>query len=270
MAILQNFQPASQFSFRDVSKVLFKTFTNTVSETVHIIFDDYRYESMKNAVRNRRGISATHGVQYKNILPSYSVKSWKSIMASSNNKVEIVKFLVSDWKKEEFTDDLFGKTLFVTEEHLCWRISKNEGILISELENNQEEADTRILLHTNYATGPVIIHADDTDIILNYCQSLPECHIKIGKGKKTRIIDIYSVKNTANQNYHPEFCEGLLGLQAFSGCDTVSSFSGKEKTKVINLILKYPEFIPSFVELGQNWSVTEGLIDNLIVFVCAL
>ena len=40
--------------------------------------------------------------------------------------VEIVKFLVSEWKKEEFRNDLSGRTLFVTEENLCWKISQNE------------------------------------------------------------------------------------------------------------------------------------------------
>ena len=42
---------------------------------------------------------------------------------------------------------LNGKTLFVTAERECWKITENGSESVAELTSNQEEADTRLLLH---------------------------------------------------------------------------------------------------------------------------
>ena len=36
------------------------------------------------------------------ILPGYKVNSWSKLLSIASNKVEIVKLLVFQWKKEEF------------------------------------------------------------------------------------------------------------------------------------------------------------------------
>ena len=98
MAILQKFQPASRSSFGDVSKGLFKLFTATSCNKIHVLLDVYRTLSIKNMERLRRGTS-TESVQYKNILPAHPVKSWSKIMSSSKNKEETVKFLSEEGRK---------------------------------------------------------------------------------------------------------------------------------------------------------------------------
>ena len=95
MAVLQIFQPASKSNFRTVSKSLFSTFTSPVSSSIHVIFDVYLNISIKDLGRQRRSSGADEGVLYKNILPSFPVKSWAKVMSTSNNKEEVVTFLVS-------------------------------------------------------------------------------------------------------------------------------------------------------------------------------
>lgn len=94
--------------------------------------------------------------------------------------------------------------------------------------------------------------------------------MKVGKGTKTRIINIKSIRDSVIEKYDEHFFNALLGLHAFTGCDSISSFAGKGKVKAINIFMKYPEFIPFFSELDKNWVATEELIDNLEEFVCVL
>ena len=124
---------------------------------MHIVFDVYRDIYIKNAERSKRNLNVIEGVRYKNILPSYPVKSWKSVLAIQSNKTEIVKFLVSEWKKIKFIDKLKDKNLYVTEGSCYWRLSSNICEIIPELACSHEAADTRMLLHTSYAEGPTVI-----------------------------------------------------------------------------------------------------------------
>ena len=74
-AVHQKFQPASRSSFGEVAMALFMYFTSSPSQSVHIVFDEYRTVSIKNMERARRGTKSEEGVQYKNILSAYPVKS---------------------------------------------------------------------------------------------------------------------------------------------------------------------------------------------------
>ena len=94
--------------------------------------------------------------------------------------------------------------------------------------------------------------------------------MKVGKLTKTRILDIRSIKSTLIQKFHPEFCNALLSLHALTGSDSISSFVGIGKIKAINILMEYPEIVRFLVELGESWSVTEEMIDNIIEFVCTL
>lgn len=68
--------------------------------------------------------SGSEGIKFKNILPGYKVSSWSKLLSIASNKVEIVKFLVSQWKKEEFIirSKLGNRTLYVTIQDECWKL----------------------------------------------------------------------------------------------------------------------------------------------------
>ena len=61
-----------------------------------------------------------------------------------------------------------------------------------------------MVLHSKSSQGPVVIHSDDTDVfmlLLGHLLDLPQCFMKIGKGAKTRVIDVNAIKSTITSQY---------------------------------------------------------------------
>ena len=278
MAVLQKYQPPSGSTFRTLAQTLLQICSSHISRKFHVVFDVYRDVSIKNPERSKRSAGSVEGIRYKNILPSYPIKSWKKLMSIQSNKTEIVKFLVSEWKKPEFTAKLEGKIMYVTEGSSCWRIKEDSSEIVPELECSHEEADTRMLLHAKYANGPVVIHADDTDVfilLLGHCNVLANMHMKIGKGSQSRIIDINKVKAAIASKLHAkiscqEFCRSLIGMHAFTGCDSVSALAGKGKSRALKLLMANSDYVAAFSNLGNTWLVSADLLSKLEEFVCSL
>ena len=57
---------------------------------------------------------------------------------------------------------------------------------------------------------------------------------------------------------------------SFSGCDSVSSFYGKGKKKVLQTAAKKEEHLDAFTELGQKFPPSRDLIQKIKCFVCHL
>ena len=87
-----------------------------------------------------------------------------------------------------------------------------------------------------------------------------------GHGNKKRLINITEL----GSHYSENLCNALLGLHAFSGCDTVSAFKGKGKIKPMKLLLKSPSFCQVLAQLGEQWDVTDELISGMKKCVCAV
>ena len=54
--------------------------------------------------------------------------------------------------------------LYVTEGSKCWKLTTGSTDNVPELESSHKKADTHMILHAK--NGPVIIHADDTDVMV--------------------------------------------------------------------------------------------------------
>ena len=96
-------------------------------------------------------------------------------MSITSNKVEIVKLLVSQWKKEEFRSKLGDRTLYVTIQDECWKLDTTTSEPVPELKCSHEEADIRMILYAQHAGGTCVIHSDNTDVqilLLNHSQAL--------------------------------------------------------------------------------------------------
>ena len=79
---------------------------------------------------------------------------------------------------------LKGKTLFVTAESECWKITEKGSENVAELTSNQEEADTRLLLHAKHAAQEgyeaVAVISEDADVfvlLLNFSSIINEVSI---------------------------------------------------------------------------------------------
>jgi len=70
-----------------------------------------------------------------------------------------------------------------------------------------------------------------------------------------------------------DICTALIGLHAFTGCDSVSAFAGKGKVSAYKLMRKQTiktKYQQTFISLGQKWDLDKQVLDNLVMFVCTL
>ena len=211
-------------------------------------------------------------------MPGYQIKSWNKFLTISSNKSELVKFLVSQWKKSEFREKLGEKVMFVTEEDQCWKLESTSCDKVPELTCNHEEADTRMILHAEHSGGTSIIHCDDTDVLvllLSHSNSLGRCYLKKGRGSKSRIIELSQVveklvKQLAAGIHRQEFLKSLIGAHSLTGCDTVSAFAGKGKWKAFKLLLKNKSYVETMMELGESWQLSDETFHGIESFLCHL
>jgi hypothetical protein len=67
-----------------------------------------------------------------------------------------------------------------------------------------------------------------------------------------------------------EVCTSLVGLHAYTGCDTVGAFSGLGKIKELKMIQKEPTFRVTFGSLDESWDLSPVLLKGLEAFTCQL
>ena len=89
---------------------------------------------------------------------------------------------------------------------------------------------------------------------------------KCGTENRTRYIDIGKLANSLGD----DVCQSLIGLHAFTGCDTVSAFAGRGKLAALKLLKKNDKHKKIFKQLGESWDVSQDLFDNLEAFVCQM
>ena len=65
-------------------------------------------------------------------------------------------------------------------------------------------------------------------------------------------------------------CTALLGMHAFTKCDTTSAFKGIGKMKTIKFLRKMPRYLAAFASLGESWEMLEELIDITEEFTCTM
>ena len=87
-----------------------------------------------------------------------------------------------------------------------------------------------------------------------------------GSKCKRRFLNISQLAH----DFTPLYCYALLGLHAFSRCDTTSAFKGIEKGKPIKLLQKKPHYQIVFQNLGKSWDVSEDLFLPLEEFTCSM
>ena len=126
---------------------------------------------------------------------------------------------------------------------------------VAELASTHEEADTRILLHAKHAShdySAIVIVAEDTNVFI-LCLAFQRqidsaMHIKCESASRVRYTDVRKVAGVIGQNA----CTSLLSLHAYTGCDSVSSFTGRGKLAALKLLEDNVNFQETFRQLGQS------------------
>ena len=239
-----------------VAERVFEMVTSTCSMRIDVLFDMYHEVSIKNVERIKR-VTTSDGVQYKNILPAYTVKSCNKLLSVTANKPEIVKFLVSQWKTDASRSRLGNRIMYITIKEQCWQLDVRTCEPVPELQYNHEEADTCMVLHARHTAGPCVIPFDDTDVfilLLSHSRDLGECYIKKGRGAKTRLIKLSKVVSTLEKQLDrgiekQSFMKALIGIHAITGCDTSPPSLVKESGKEYS-------FFNVMTDMSKPWQVS--------------
>ena len=247
------------------------------ARVIHFVTDCYKPNSIKSLERSRRGES----VQFLLGGPKTKMPSdFKSFMHNSENKKQLIKVILSEWQTDKYAMQLKGREIFYVVEEECFCLQSFDGVhttsdAVSTLFSNQEEADSRIVLHCMYECNrssthtPIIIRSPDTDvfvILLHYSDKF-SCKIffNTGSGNKRRLICVSDVATLLGQ----QITKALTGFHAFTGCDTVSAFVRQGKLKPFKTLQKFTKLIPVFQRLGATSDKLCDLdVKELQQFVC--
>ena len=223
-----------------------------------MVFDVYRDISIKSAERVLRGES--DAVTFKNLAAGQKVKQSKNFLHNGDNKTSLIRFVVEHW-------------LYVTCGNRCFKITAERVEEEEELRSEQEEADTRLLLHVQHAANEqryrsIVVSSEDTDVrILCLAFSFSfdvQIYQRCVSQMNARYVDIGKIAHAIGQ----DVCKALPGLHAFTGCDAVSAFAGIGKVKPLKKLLSKQEYQSTFQQLGENWLMSEDLLRQLEAFVC--
>ena len=258
-------------NFKQISCKLF----DSLPKAYDVLFstDSYQDNSIKEHERLRRGCGE------KLIIKGELTKrpsEWKVFLSSSANKKQFISIISNVWSSNILADKLTDRKLFMIEDGYAHCISSDDGNVtectdIPELASTQEETDTRVVLYCIFAKDKGYRYArvktPDTDIffiLLNFALTIDGLIILFDTGKK--LLNITQLAEMYTQQY----CSALLGLHAFTKCDTTSAFKGKGKVKPIKLMQRIPKFQAMFASLGDLWDIPDDLMNGLEEFTCAM
>ena len=159
-------------TFEEVAERVFTLLPKT--QRVDFVTDSYYEHSIKAFERRCRGMSTTFllsGPRTK------TPREWKSFISNDENKTQLIKLLLSEWKKPKCASRLRRRQLFFVCGEECFCLSSDDGIVVQalpeeDLFSSQEEADTRIILHCSHVarkfptTFVIAVRSPDTDVLV--------------------------------------------------------------------------------------------------------
>ena len=85
---------------------------------------------------------------------------------------------------------------------------------------------------------------------------------------RTKLVDI--VKVAVSVGIYIYIRSSLIGMHAYTGCDTVSAPAGKGKASALKRLTINRDIQDTLLQLGQMWNLSRELIDRLEAFKCRL
>ena len=126
------------------------------------------------------------------------------------------------------------------------------------LESDHEEADSHMCVHIAHAAqtlhpSRMVVWSLDYDVLAlrpryQIITPINEFYLRTGKENKKRFMPIHEISRKMGE----EFILLLPALQALSGCDSTSSFSGYGKSSFFKCIVNNPDLIPRLTSIGDN------------------
>ena len=276
MVLLQK-TPSTLQTFGDLSDYLLQKLIAGQSRVAYFVTDQYFQQSISSLERKRRSSNGSLRILIKRRdqkLP----KQLKKFLRCSENKVDFIDFLLKNWSSPNSAHismlqdnllNLFDCERQGIQHYISEWCNMRE---VEELTSKQEEADTKMFLcaknaaSLGFSSANIITVDSDVAILCLYYQSMINLSLVLdyGTGTKTSIFDIES--NTLDDDLK----DALPGLNAFTGCNSTSCFSGQGKVKCLKLLRSYERFIDAAKLLGQSTELPQTVKDVFEEFVCRL
>jgi len=193
---------------------------------------------------------------------------WRKLLSNPESKTAVIKFFAARKPGEASRKAAFCN---------MWRgyCPKNKDVkVVVELKCSYGEADTRMLLHATHASQngykTTVIVSEDTDVMvlcLGNCKKI-NCtmYLKCGSQNRTRYINI----STIAELHGDDLCDALVGLHAFTGCDSVSASAGRGKLCAFKLVKGNRTYQEGFKSLETSWDISEHLHRAMESFLCQM
>lgn len=246
-AVCQMVPPKLGSTFSDHAKETFLPFVLNYMATgqrIDVVFDRYLKESLKETTREKRGTGIMRRVQASGKVP----RDWKDFLKNDENKADLFRLLA-----REVITGIADIVIVTTFEDA---VLSNQPVDQNISPCQQEEADTRMLLHVANAslTGhdKIMIRTVDTDVVVLSTALfanlvLEELWIAFGSGKNFKHIPVREIASILT----PEKSLSLLFFHAFSGSDSTSAFLGIGKRTAWTAWKSYPEITSVFRKLSD-------------------
>ena len=239
------------------------------NEELRLIFDRYDLpSSLKEGTRIKRQ-GGQQPVYYRITASTHIAKvPIKKLLLHNKTKMELTDFLA---QKIIQYGERNGRNVVVAWGSQCRGTNKD----MSYLESNQEEADTKILLHAIDATAngatELRIHSPDIDVFVLSVRRYPHLckntSFVTGTGHNHREIKLEKIFHALG----PAKAAALPAFHALSGADNTGCFSGKEKASCWKTFIEADEeIISGFSALGVDAIPSRETMALLEKFVCQL
>ena len=190
--------------------------------------------------------------------------------------IELIQDVLVE-NKEEIIGMLKCQEIFFSTDKVCNRITSATVSLVESLCSNQEQADTKLLLHTKHVLDNadnklVLVRSPSGDVdiqVLFISMFLVESeqkriYIDFGSGKSRKILHLSSV------DMSDDLKSALTGFHAFTGNDYLSCIFRKSKKLCWKALVKSNKFIQMFKKLGNQLQLKEELVLLLEEYICCL
>ena len=239
---------------------------------IDIVADTYRNISIKSAERKKRCSSSKVAIgSIKSKLP----RDINKFLLNDENKTSLIK-LIFDYiihEKLSVTSMLKTEVIILSGDDECYTVTSDLVILNDNLRSNQEEADTKVILHAmqiiQSSSFRVIIRSlsGDTDIMvlaLALIVDQDKVYIDYGSGKRRKGTWLKDIILNEDER------KTLVGFHSFTGNDYVPALFRKGEKRCWSIMKKSEKFLNVFGELGRDWELTGEVVKTIEEYVCAL
>ena len=271
-AIVHMLKPAVARTLREYAQDMFLPYVEhklDKTQRVDVMWDDYRPDSLKAQTRDMRGKGIRRRVEPNR--PNAVPKNWAEFLRNNENKTELFAFL-----SREIVTLSTDKQVICTLDRdvICRQPMHNEGLSPC----SHEEADSRIMVHVAHAANTythILIRTVDSDVVVlavyafaQLTSSLNELWVAFGTGMHYRMIPAHKICAAIGLDK----CLALRMFHAFTGCDTVSCFSGRGYRTAWDTWNMYPEIPGQFASLMKKPQLgdVDAAMDTIERFVVLL